>query len=82
MAVMLLLSQQLYVWVFSLTPRFLCRLQETVFNSLASGVCGSFLTPPNAAVSLGAVKGKVLGFSGELKLKVEVQFFPGLHYSI
>jgi len=60
MAVMLLLSQQLYVWVFSLTPRLLCRLQEIAFNSLVSGICSSFLTPPNAAVSHGVVKGKVL----------------------
>lgn len=43
MAVMLLLSQQLYVWGFSLTPRFLCRLQEAVFNTLASGVVSSLL---------------------------------------
>lgn len=56
-------------------------LQETVFNSLASGIWGSFLSPANAAVSHGAVEGKVLGFSSELKLKVEMQFFPGLHCS-
>lgn len=49
-------------------------LQETVFNTLASGKCSRFLTPPYAAVSHRAGKGKVLGFRGELKLKAEVIF--------